>query len=115
MLKKLVNNPRISLTVVAKRSANIQSIDSNLGDRMKMLNDNRQYLKTLELIDKHKNHIETCSNWVIIQALKACSELRDIQRGSSIHDLVSSRLKHDPYIFPALIHFYNFVRWQPCS
>ncbi|CAF4721982.1 unnamed protein product [Rotaria socialis] len=106
MLKKLVNHRQISLTIVAKRSANIQSIDSNLGDRMKILNDNRQYLKTLELIDKHKNHIETCSNWVIIQALKACSELRDIQRGSSIHDLVSSRLKHDPYIFPALIHFY---------
>ncbi|CAF3847043.1 unnamed protein product, partial [Rotaria sp. Silwood1] len=107
MLKKLVNNPRIFLTVVAKRSLNIQSIDHNLGDRMKMLNDNKQYLQTLELIDKHINNIEKCSNWIIIQTLKACSELRDIQRGSNIHNLVSSRLKHDPYILPSLIHFYK--------
>ncbi|CAF5134708.1 unnamed protein product, partial [Rotaria sp. Silwood1] len=92
--------------VVAKRSLNIQSIDHNLGDRMKMLNDNKQYLQTLELIDKHINNIEKCSNWTIIQTLKACSELRDIQRGSNIHNLVSSRLKHDPYILPSLIHFY---------
>ncbi|CAF3391185.1 unnamed protein product [Rotaria socialis] len=63
-----------------------------------------------ELIDKHKNNIDTCSNWVIIQALKACSELRDIQRGSSIPNLVSSRLKHGPYIFPSLIHFYSYIR-----
>ncbi|CAF3847027.1 unnamed protein product [Rotaria sp. Silwood1] len=107
MLKKLVNNPRIFLTVVAKRSLNIQSIDHNLGDRMKMLNDNKQYLQTLELIDKHINNIEKCSNWTIIQTLKACSELRDIQRDSNIHNVVSSRLKHDPYILPSLTHFYS--------
>ncbi|CAF3968139.1 unnamed protein product [Rotaria sp. Silwood1] len=110
MLKKLVNNPRIFLTVVAKRSLNIQSIDHNLGDRMKMLNDNKQYLQTLELIDKHINNIEKCSNWTIIQTLKACSELRDIQRDSNIHNVVSSRLKHDPYILPSLTHFYSYIR-----
>ncbi|CAF5047829.1 unnamed protein product, partial [Rotaria sp. Silwood1] len=54
------------------------------------------------------------SNWIIIQTLKACSELRDIQRGSNIHNLVSSRLKHDPYILPSLIHFYRKCKLTFC-
>ncbi|CAF1454984.1 unnamed protein product [Rotaria magnacalcarata] len=106
IVNKLIITSRVLLIAGIKHSTFIRSIDSDLGDQMKILNDNKQYTKTLELFDRHKENIEKYSNWVIIQALKACSQTKDIKRGSNIHNLVSSRLKHDPYILPALIHLY---------
>ncbi|CAF1283904.1 unnamed protein product, partial [Rotaria sordida] len=39
-------------------------------------------------------------------ALKACAQVRDLQRGMIIHRLISSRIKTDCYISTSLIHLY---------
>jgi hypothetical protein len=76
---------------------------------MKMLNADEQYTKVLDLFEQHKqeNSINPLSSSVIIQALKACTQMGDLRRGRDIHRLVSSRLKSDFYIFSSLIHFYS--------
>ncbi|CAF5168752.1 unnamed protein product [Rotaria sp. Silwood1] len=107
MLKKLFTNRSSFVIFIAKRSAFIQS-NADLGDEMKLLNDNKQFEKALDLFNKYKTKSnEQYSNWSIIQALRACTEIGDLHCGSNIHNLVSSRLKYDPYILPSLIHFYS--------
>ncbi|CAF1686144.1 unnamed protein product, partial [Rotaria magnacalcarata] len=102
----LVNNYLRFVVLAGRRLASTQS-NVNIGDQMKILNDNKQYKKALELFDEfNEKTIDKCSNWIIIQALKACTQICDVQRGLKIHNLISSRLKHDPYVLPSLIHFY---------
>jgi hypothetical protein len=92
--------------VFVKRSVVTQSFE--LGQKMKLLNDNGQLRKVLELFDKHKkNNAETFSSFIITQSLKACANLKDLQRGSTIHHLISSRIKDDWYILASLIHLYS--------
>ncbi|CAF1413017.1 unnamed protein product, partial [Rotaria sordida] len=107
MLNKLVNNCLSFVIFIAKRSAIIRS-NADLGGQIKLLNDKKEFKKSLELFDKYKekNNIEKYSNWIIIRALKACTEIGDLKRGSNIHNLISSRLKYDPYVLPSLIHLY---------
>jgi hypothetical protein len=107
MLNKLLKHRLSSLIVFIKRSMIIPS-DFELGNKMKLLNDNKQFKKTLELFNKHKEkNIETCSSLIITQALKACAQTDDLQRGSTIHNLISSRIKDDPYLLVSLIHLYS--------
>jgi len=107
MSAKLLNHRLSLLTLFLKRSAIIRS-DFDLGSQMKLLNDNKQFKKALELFDKYKkDNIETSSSWIITQALKACAHLEDLQRGSTIHHLISSRIKDDFYISASLIHLYS--------
>ncbi|CAM4844162.1 unnamed protein product [Rotaria magnacalcarata] len=102
----LVNNYLRFVVLAGRRLASTQS-NVNIGDQMKILNDNKQYKKALELFDEfNEKTIDKCSNWIIIQALKACTQICDVQRGLKIHNLISSRLKQDPYVLPSLIHFY---------
>ncbi|CAF1456564.1 unnamed protein product [Adineta ricciae] len=80
---------------------------SNLGDRLKTLNDSKQFQQALQLFHQHqKNNTEILSSLTITQALKACTHLRDIQSGKAIHALVTSRTKDDQYIVTSLIHMY---------
>ncbi|CAM4837495.1 unnamed protein product [Rotaria magnacalcarata] len=102
----LVNNYLRFVLLAGRRLASTQS-NVNIGDQIKILNDNKQYKKVLELFDEfNEKTIDKCSNWIIIQALKACTQICDVQRGLKIHNLISSRLKRDPYVLPSLIHFY---------
>ncbi|CAF4050201.1 unnamed protein product [Rotaria magnacalcarata] len=92
--------------IFIKRSVIIAS-DLDLVRKMKFFNDEKQFKKTLQLFDKHKEqNIETCSNSIIIQALKACTQLRDLKRGSLIHRLISSQIKNDSSIVFSLIQLY---------
>ncbi|CAM4786417.1 unnamed protein product, partial [Rotaria magnacalcarata] len=85
--------------IFIKRSVIIAS-DLDLVTKMKFFNDEKQFKKTLQLFDKHKEqNIETCSNSIIIQALKACTQLHDLKRGSLIHRRISSQIKNDSGIF----------------
>lgn len=83
--------------------------DFDLAHRMKQLNDIHQYAKVLDLFNtyKGKKDIKQLSSMIITQALKACSRTGNLQYGSSIHHLVSSRLNTDPYIASSLIHLYS--------
>ena len=75
---------------------------------MKKLNDEKQFEKALQLFDTcERNATKALSSVVITQALKACTNTRDLQRGVSIHRLVSARLQDDSYILTSLIHLYS--------
>ncbi|CAM4794541.1 unnamed protein product [Rotaria magnacalcarata] len=103
---RCLNHRLSSLIIFVKRSVAIQS-NFDLGKQMKLLNDNKQFKKSLELFDKHKkNNIETFSSLIITQALKACAHLEDFQRAETIYHLISSRIKDDLYILASLIHLY---------
>ena len=83
-----------------------QEVD--LGVEMKSLNDKKQFSKTLELFDKHKDiNMEMFSTFTIVQTLKACANLRDIQRGSTIHHLLPSHVKDNLYVHTSLINLYS--------
>ncbi|CAF1163262.1 unnamed protein product [Adineta steineri] len=106
MLIKLLKYYSLSLVVSVKRSATIQS-GVNLSYQMELLNDNKQFKKALELFEDHtKNSTKTFSSSIITQALKACTHLGDLERGKTIHQLISSRTKDDFYITTSLIHLY---------
>jgi hypothetical protein len=94
--------------VLVKRSAISQS-DINLANQMKLFNDVKQFRKTLELFNNNKENynINTCSSTIIIQALKACAQLGDLQSGSNIHHLISSRIKNDSYILVSLVNMHS--------
>ena len=113
MSNLLVNNLLRLGIFVAKRSTSVQS-KVNIGIQMKIFNDNKQFRKVLELFDKfNEKNINECSNWIIIQGLKACTEIGDIQYGLKIHNLISSRLSYDPYVLPSLINFYSmFIEFK---
>jgi hypothetical protein len=83
--------------------------DFDLADRMKRLNDIHQYEKVLDLFNacKARTDMKQLSSMIITQALKACSRTGNLQYGSSIHDLITSRLNTDPYIASSLIHLYS--------
>ena len=96
------------LICLLTRSMSARS-DFALSHRMKVLNDDEQYGKVLDLFEqrKEKNNINPLSSSIIIQALKACTQTGDLQRGQAIHRLVSSRVKTNSYILSSLIHFYS--------
>ncbi|CAF1308155.1 unnamed protein product [Adineta steineri] len=108
MLTKLLKYSSLSLVVAVKRSVTISQSNFHLSNQMKLLNDNKQFKKTLELFDKYtKNNTKTFSSYIITQALKACTHLKDLERGKTIHHhLISSRTKDDLYITTLLIHLY---------
>ncbi|CAF3459998.1 unnamed protein product [Rotaria sp. Silwood1] len=104
---KLLSNYSTFAVLSGKRLASTKS-NVNIGNQMKILNNDKKYQQVLELFDQfNEKNISQCSNWIIIQALKACTEIRDVQGGLKIHNLISSRLKYDPYVLPSLIHFYS--------
>ncbi|CAF3842091.1 unnamed protein product [Rotaria magnacalcarata] len=107
MMSNILKNNYLRFVILAGRCLASTGNNVNIGDQMKILNDNKQYKKVLELFDAfNENNIDKCSNWIVIQALKACTQINDVQHGLKIHNLISSRLKHDPYVLPSLIHFY---------
>ena len=83
--------------------------DFALSHRMKILNGDEQYGKVLDLFEQHKqqNNINPLSTGIIVQALKACTQMGDLRRGQDIHRLFLSRVKTDPYILSSFIHFYS--------
>ncbi|CAF3202321.1 unnamed protein product [Rotaria socialis] len=104
---KFINYRVTSMKVFIKSSSTVQS-KFDLGNEMKSFNDKKQFKKALDLFDKHtKNNIEMHSSLVITQALKACTHIKDVQRGSDIHRLISSRTQHDFHILASLLHFYS--------
>ena len=80
----------------------------NFEVQLKALNDGKQFKKTLQLFDElEQKDSSIISNRVITQALKACSQLRDRQRGSIIHHQLSSSMLDDCHILSSLIHLYS--------
>ncbi|CAF4190563.1 unnamed protein product, partial [Rotaria sordida] len=98
---------RSTSRLIAIKRFVIHQSDGDVGTKIKLFNDKKQFKKTLELFDKYKeNDIKNLSSFIITQALKACAQVRDLQRGMIIHRLISSRIKTDCYISTSLIHLY---------
>ncbi|CAF1320958.1 unnamed protein product [Adineta steineri] len=77
----------------------------DINNRLKQLNMNKQYKKVIDLFDNYiqKNNP---SDLVINQTLKACIELGDIKRGSSIYQRLSSQSKQNHFIQTNLIRLF---------
>ena len=95
------------LICLLTRSMSVRS-DISLSQRMKILNGNRQCEEVLDLFEQYKQANTThLSSYIIVQALKACTQMADLQRGEEIHRLVSSRVTKDSYLLSSLIHLYS--------
>lgn len=90
----------------ASRPAKTVATNLKIEIEMKRLNDQRQFCEALVLFDKLQ-HREVQNDRTIVQALKACTGMRDLKRGVNIHSQLSNRSSNDPYIQSALIHFYS--------
>lgn len=107
LLIRLLTNRSSLIQTCLKRSITIRS-NTDIGNQMKSLNDNKQFRKALELFDEQtRNHSNAFSSSMITQALKACTNLKDVKRGLYIYHLVSSTRKIDLYITTSLIHFFS--------
>jgi hypothetical protein len=108
MLNTFLNRRSSSSRLVFIRCLMSMRPDTALGAQMKLLNEKKQFKKALELFEKYQNKsIETLSSFTITQALKACAQMRDLERGLTIHRLISSRIKNDSYILTSLVHLYS--------
>ena len=76
---------------------------------MKMLNDKKQFRQALHLFDtcREKEPGAQLNSMTITQALKACTHIRDLERGNDIYRLVPARSKEDTYILSSLLHLYS--------
>jgi hypothetical protein len=107
MLSRLSNDRLKYLINVIQRWESIQS-NISLDKQMKNLNDKKQYEKCLDLFDEYKQmNKKDLSSLSVSQALKACTQIGDFQRGLNIDSILSSRLKNDSTIITSLIHFYS--------
>lgn len=72
---------------------------------MKRLNDNRQFQKSLALFEAHMANQPNA--FTVNQALKACIQLGEINRGIAIYQNLSSSLINNHFIQANLIHLYR--------
>ncbi|CAF1340153.1 unnamed protein product [Adineta ricciae] len=79
---------------------------SNIELEMKNLNDKKHFTKALDLFDKHQQSSEILTDKVIVQALKACTQLTSFERGRSIHEKLSNQSTKNMFVQTSLIHFY---------
>jgi hypothetical protein len=73
---------------------------------MKRLNDTGQFSKALTLFDELERR-EIPRDQAVVQALKACTRMRQLERGVTIHNKLSNRSKSNHFIQSALINFYS--------
>ncbi len=87
-----------------KHSATVAS-DFYLNNQMKQLNDKKQFKEALEIFDEYKKtNPEAPSDFINNQALKACTQIGDLQRGLYIHRLFSSQIRNNLHILASLIY-----------
>ena len=111
MFTIFVSNRSIPVSILWKRLLTHRSA-ADLGDQMRMLNAKDEFREVLRLFDvcRENDPKSMLSSMIITQALKACANTRDLERGASIHQLVAARSKEDTYILASLIHLYSRAR-----
>ena len=78
----------------------------DLGDQIKKLNDLKQFKNAIALFDKHDRSRQ--SNPIAMnQALRACIELGDFQKGKDIHRQLSPYLMKNSFVRTSLIRLYS--------
>ena len=76
----------------------------NLGASMKKLIDGKKYQEALNLFNEHST---PGSNIATTLALKACAKLKNLERGITIHQHLSSQSIKNSFINTSLIHLYS--------
>ncbi|CAF1431394.1 unnamed protein product [Rotaria sp. Silwood1] len=97
----------ISSNLVGFYSRRFLSSFLDLSNQMKNLNTNSQFRKALDLYEyeiKKENKQKT--SLAVNQALKACVELGDIERGKNIHKNLSPTMINNSFIQATLIRLY---------
>ena len=97
---------RSTLTNVTHRATNSRGIHIEI--EMKQLNDRKEFGKAMALFNEHKDQ-EIRTDRSIVQALKACTGLRDVKHGVNIHKELTNQSLNNVYIQTALIHFYSKI------
>ena len=92
----------IHLSRPATLAANVVNVEIE----MKRLNDTKQCSQALTLFDQVQRR-QMPRDQVIVQALKACTRLKDLQYGVNIHKKLSNRSLNNSFIQSTLIHFYS--------
>jgi hypothetical protein len=66
---------------------------TRLSERMKKLNADGQFKEVIDLFEqvRREKSNQQLSTSIILEALKACTQMVDLQRGREIHRLVTSR------------------------
>ena len=106
LIRSTVDRLRSSLVLVARLVSS--QCDINLGDQMKVLNEKKQFKQVLHLFDEcQTNNTKALSSMVITEALAASTNLHDLHRGTTIHQLVSAPLDDDACVSSALIRLYS--------
>ncbi|UJR24035.1 hypothetical protein I4U23_027000 [Adineta vaga] len=77
----------------------------NVDIEMKKLNDRKEFVKALDLFDKHKQQT-ILTDRILVQAFKACTQLGYLERGQVIHKNLSNSSLKNSYIQTTLINFY---------
>jgi hypothetical protein len=81
--------------------------------QMKNLIDEKRSNEALSLFDANTRQ-RAPNNMEITQALKACAQIRNVERGTAIHRALSMDSSNDPFIQTSLINFYSeHIGMQP--
>lgn len=75
-----------------------------LNSTIQKLINSKQYKEALDLFDQK---FETCTDYTINMAIKACTALNDHTRGINIQQKLSSNSLNNSYIQTSLIQFYS--------
>lgn len=94
-----------SISVVLTRSFTVLN-HFNVENQIKSFNDQKNYLAALTLFDRYKNE-QRPTDRMIVQALKACTKLKNVERGRSIHEKLPPATLLNEFIQSTLINFYS--------
>ena len=101
------SNPTISKhlsSLPLTSSSSTPSTPMKLNLKMKELIESRRYKDALDLFERHSG---ISTDITLNLALKACSKLRDCERGVRIHQRLSPQTLANPFIQASLVHFYS--------
>ena len=105
--QRLIERRSCSIILIFNRSTTFQA-SLAIARQMKMLNEQKQHRKVLQLFDSYrKNPSAPLAGMMINQALKACTQTRDLKRGTEIHREISSQVTNDPYVTASLVLLYG--------
>lgn len=109
MLHK-INWKRFTISLIDKQKRSLASNYQLLLDqKMKMMNDNKNYSQALTLFDKCLKENLCSSKLLFDQALRASIKLNDYKRATQIEDQLKSSWRNDKFIQTRLIILHSLT------
>lgn len=109
MLHK-INWKRFTISLIDKQKRSLASNYQLLLDqKMKMMNDNKNYSQALTLFDKCLKENLCSSKLLFDQALRASIKLNDYKRATQIEDQLKSSWRNDKFIQTRLIILHSLA------